>query len=172
MLLILLMGVALTGMSCDKRVTAPDTATTTAPARDTLQSESGLGTVTDSVRRPAAVPSATVNLISWRYTSASYTTVNPLSEVYSGNIGLDFNAYAKNKYNRTAYAYLIANNAYSWRIKYWNGSQWIVKSIDVLDAARMQFNRAHPYTFLKNWGTTMLNYNDPYSWRAHYISKL
>jgi hypothetical protein len=178
LLALLLACVAFAGVGCGgKTISSPDSEAPVSGVAEHVIADSARALDTLDVTTPhasgsTATQTATASAITWRYSGPYYMSVNPLTEAYADNMGIDFDAYGKLKYGPSASAYLIANNAYSWRIKYWNGSRWNVTGIDVGDAARVLFNRRYPRNYLKNWGIYLLNYNNPYSWRAAYIFKL
>ncbi len=109
------------------------------------------------------------NLIHWAYTDPVSLNVNPLWESYSNNVGFDLGAYARYRYGSSASAFLASNDAYGWRIRYYQ-SGWRTTGIDMLDVAHWRGQQLYGNR-LKNWGCYFTDWG-PYGWKGAYIFRL
>jgi len=88
------------------------------------------------------------NQIRWRY---SFTL--PSVPFYIDGLPLDhdaLNAYAKQRFGKTATSYLERNIAHGWRIKYLRGNEWVISRIDMLEASQ--------YVGERRFGKRIFNY--------------
>jgi hypothetical protein len=119
--------------------------------------------------------------VTWSYTDSQHFPPNtPLhSWCYVDNIGFNLLGYARGYASirggssSSVTVFLVSNNAYGWRMKYYVPSRkvWITCGFDMLAVAQWQGQRLGYDTLprtLKNWGCYMRNFNDPYSWRGAY----
>ncbi len=93
----------------------------------------------------------------------------PLSEPYHYGVGFDLSGYARWQYGSTASAFLVANNAYGWRIKYYQSGAWRTVGIDMLRVSYWQGIRIYGSARIKNWGVYYDEFNNPYSWKGAYL---